>query len=220
MVIKMKEKVVIDNYCENRIKSNLLGGVKTEAILVFTRTALERIFDKLEDQNSLPLLNTKENTNYVYDNLRNLLNDLKKSVVNVDYLIGLMQDAKKDSLNTKLRRQLKYEEPLIMYNDTMAKRINYHFESSKNSIPELLIICILSNWFLENEKSTKLYPFIDKYNFVTLIEKFEIYAQNESDTQMKLISKMQLVSIDIITFLKKAQYKFNKSRIPKHRKRK
>jgi len=220
MVIKMKEKVVIDNYCENRIKSNLLGGVKTEAILVFTRTALERIFDKLEDQNSLPLLNTKENTNYVYDNLRNLLNDLKKSVVNVDYLIGLMQDAKKDSLNTKLRRQLKYEEPLIMYNDTMAKRINYHFESSKNSIPELLIICILSNWFLENEKSTKLYPFIDKYNFVTLIEKYEIYAQNESDTQMKLISKMQLVSIDIITFLKKAQYKFNKSRIPKHRKRK
>jgi len=220
MSIKMKEKVVIDNYCENRIKSNLLGGVKTEAILVFTRTALERIFDNLEDQNNLPLLGTKENTNYVYDNLRHLLSDLKKNVVNVDYLIGLMQDAKKDSINTTLRRQLKYEEPLIMYNDTMAKRINYHFAASKNSIPELLIICILSNWFLEDEKSTKLYPFIDKYNFVTLIEKFEIYAKNESDTQIKLISKMQLISIDIITYLKKAQYKFNKSRISKHRKRK
>jgi len=220
MVIKMKEKVVIDNYCENRIKSNLLGGVKTEAILVFTRTALERIFDKLDDQSTLPLLGTKENTKYIYDNLRNLLKDLKKNVINVDYLIELMQDAKKDSKNIELSRKAKYEEPLIMYNDTMAKRMNYHFSTSTASLPELLIICILSNWFLEDEKSTKLYPFIDKYNFLTLIEKFEIYAQNESDIQVKLISKMQLVSIDIIEYLKKAQYKFNKSRTSKKRKRK
>jgi len=220
MVIKMKEKVVIDNYCENRIKSNLLGGVKTEAVLVFTRTALERIFDKLDEQSTPPLLGTKENTKYIYDNLRNLLNDLKKNVISVDYLIELMQNTKNDPMNTDLRRETKYEEPLIMYNDTMAKRMNYHFSTSKTSIPELLIICILSNWFLEDEKSTKLYPFIDKYDFLTLIEKFEIYAQNESDKQIKLISKMQLVSIDIIEYLKKAQYKFNKSRTSKKRKRK
>jgi hypothetical protein len=218
--MKEKKVIAIDDYCEKRIKPTLISGVKTEAILVFTRTALERIFEKYDKENTLPKRGTKENTAYIYENLRNLLMDLQKSVVNVEYLIELIQKAKKNPFCLDLKRVAKFEEPLITYNDTMAKRMKHHFPVQSDSIPEFLIICVLSNWFLEDEKSTTLYPFIEKYDFLSLIEKFEIYGQNESKEQVKLISKMQLVSIDIIDHLKKVKYKFNTSRISKKRKRK
>lgn len=221
MVKKMEDKniLVINDYCEQRIKPKLVRDVKTEAVLVFARTALERFFNKLNSNNTELTLGIKEDTEYIYGSLRDLLKDLQKHVVNVEYLIELIQNAKKFPKSLELRQLAKYEEPLINYYDAMAKRMEYHFPQKTTAIPEFIVICVLCNWFLENEHPTFIYPFIEKYDLLKLIEKFEIYAKNETDDKRKLINRMQIVSIDVVDILKKTKYKFNKERGSKRKKR-
>lgn len=221
MVKKMEDKkvLVINDYCKERIKPKLIRDVKTEAILVFARTALERFFDKLDKNDIKLVLGNEDDTKYIYGSLRELLNDLQTHVVNVEYLLELIQHAKTHHDNLEIRQLAKYEEPLITYYDTMAKRMEYHFPEKITAIPEFIVICVLCNWFIEDEKPTSLYPFIENYDFLQLIEKFEIYAKNETDDKKKLISQMQLVSIDVANTLKKAKYKFNNHRVSKKRKK-
>lgn len=220
MVQEIEEKQIfsINDYCENRIKPQIIRDVKTEAILVFARTALERYFDRFEKENNKQILNNIEDTNYVYDSLRELLNDLQKHVVNVEYLMKLVQNAKENPENFELKKLAKHEEPLITYYDSMAKRISHQFPSKTAAVPELIVISILSIWFHEEEKSSILYPFIKKYNTLQLIGKFEQYAQSLDDDEKKVISLMQKVSIDIVEVLKNTKYKFNQDRKSKIRK--
>ena len=63
----------IPNHCNNRIKPSLLRDIKTEALLVFARTALERYFAKIDEYNVDLQLATKEETSYVYDTLKTFL---------------------------------------------------------------------------------------------------------------------------------------------------
>lgn len=215
-----KEVLVIHDYCEQRIKPKLIRDVKTEALLVFARTALEGFFHKLDQENVEISLNTQEDSAYVYSQLRALLKDLQKNIVNARYLIELIQNAKKFPNSLELSQIVKYEEPLIYYYDAMAKRMEYHFPSKTVAIPELVVICVLCNWFVENEKSTNLFPFLDKYDLCKLIEKFEIFGLNSSKEKKKLISQMQLVAIDVVEVLKRKTYKFNTNRVSKQRKHK
>lgn len=222
MVKKMEEKQIfsINNYCENRIKPKLIRDVKTESILVFARTALERYFDRIDNKNSQLILKNEEDTSYVYNSLRELLKDLQKHVVNVDYLINLVQHSKKNPTNLELKQLAKYEEPLIIYYDSMAKRIASQFPTKTEAVPELIVISMLSIWFLEEEKPSVLYPFITKYDTLQLIEKFEMYAHGVEDDKKKVISLMQKVSIDVVEVLKNVKYKFNQDRKSKNRQNK
>lgn len=222
MVKKMDEKeiLIINDYCKERIKPKLIRDVKTEALLVFSRTALENFFNKLDEQNAQISLSNTEDSEYVYNTLRELLNDLQAHIVNANYLIELIQNAKRFPSNLELSQVVKYEEPLINYYDTMAKRMEYHFPSKTVAIPELIVICVLCNWFIEDERSTTLFPFIKKYDLCKLIDKFEIYAINSTDDKKKLISRMQYVAIDIADVLKKVKYKFNTKRVSKQRRNK
>ena len=164
MTQAMKEKkvLVINDNCKERIKPKLIRDVKTEAVLVFARTALERFFIKLDKEDIELSLEDKINTNNVYSKLRNFLEDLEKYVVNVEYLIDLVQNAKRHPHCFELRQLAKYEEPLINYYDTLAKRMEYHFPAQVTVLPEFIVVCVMSNWFLENEKTKNREP---KLNF-------------------------------------------------------
>jgi len=220
MVKKMEDKqvLVIDDYCEHRIKPKLIRDVKTEAILVFARTALERFFKKFDKEDTELVLENEECTDYVYGSLRNLLKDLQKHVVNVDYLIELIQNAKKYPQSIELRRVAKYEEPLIVYYDAMAKRMEYHFPEKITAVPEFIVMCVLCIWFIEEEKTSSMYPFLEKYDILEIIDRFEKYARNSPDDKKKLFSQMQKVSIDVVEVLKNVKYKFNPDRKSKIRK--
>lgn len=222
MVKKMEEKQIltINDCCENRIKPQLIRDVKTEAILVFARTALERYFTRFEQDSSNLSLFNEDDTSYVNNALRELLNDLQKYVVNVEFLVDLVRDAKKNPSNLSLQKLAKYEEPLITYYDSMAKRIAFLFPSKTEAVPELLVISMLSIWFSEEEKSSDLYPFIKKYDTLQLIEKFEIYGQSVNEKEKKIISSMQTLSIDVIEVLINTKYKFNQERKSKNRQNK
>ncbi len=212
-----RKVLTINDNCQCRIKPKLIRDVKTEAILVFARTALERFFLKIEKENIA--FDEDKRVEQFYQTLQSMLNDLQAYVVNVDYLMQLMQYAKAYPKSMELKQLAKYEEPLILYYDAMAKKVEKEFVDQKTAIPEFIVLCVLSNWFLEDEKSTSLFQFIQKYDFLELIDLFEEYIHTKSPEQKKYLLQMHKISFSITETLKKTKYKFNTQRVSKKRKR-
>jgi hypothetical protein len=205
-------------YCsKNRIKAKMLNGIKTEAILVFARTALERYFIHIQEKKYTQTLASDEDTKYVYEVLMTLKNNLQKHVVNVDYLIDVVQGAK---INSDLKKLAKYEEPLINYYDVMARQVSNHFIKKPAYIPEFLVICVLSHWIIEEENSIDLYPFLAEIDFTLLISKFELNRKEFEKDNKCIISDIFSVSSSIVEKLIRYKYKINKERISKTRKKK
>lgn len=198
----------------HRIKPSLLRDVKTEALLVFARTALERYFIQIEQSGYSPSLSTPEETTYVYDTLKALTAALQMSVVNVDYLIVLVKSSEK---YPKLRQASRFEAPLIAYYNTMAHKVASHFYQKFASLPEFLIICVLSHWILEEEKSVHLYPFLNQFDFMTLMDKFEMNRERFLLENECVISDIHAVAISIIEKLKEKKFKSTPNRVSKTR---
>lgn len=211
----MSKNIIINTNCKNRIKPNLIRDMKTEALLVFARTALERFFKRTKNE-SIYNLGTIEDTKYVYETLWDLKLKLKDTVVNVEYLIDLFHSSK---IQPELQKLVKYEEPLMVYYDAMAKRIEFYLPHEKVFMPEFLVLCTLSHWIVEEEKSIALYPFLSDYDYLKLIEIFELSALNNSEDK-KNIMEIHRVSTDLIETLKRTKYRFNRSRVSKIRKKK
>lgn len=208
---------LINDNCKNRIKPILPIDVKTEALLVFTRTALERYFEQIDEAEFKPTVGTDADTIYVYDTLRKLLADLQDSVVNVNYFMRLVQESKK---SPKLKELAKYEDPLINYYDAMAEEVARYYAKKTAYLPEYLIICVLAHWILEEEKSINLYPFLKDIDFLDLMSKFETDRKSFERDGVCIISEIHDVSFRIVEKLKNKKYKVDKQRVSKSRKRK
>ena len=206
----------VNHDCKSRVKPSLLRDVKTEALLMFSRTALEGYFAEIDKVGYEPTVGTQEETAYVYSTLRTLLANLQDTVVHVDYVINLVQTAKK---HPELKSLAKYEEPLIDYYDVMASTVNNHYRNKKAYLPEFLIICVLSDWILEGEKSINQYPFLKEIDFMELMSKFEYNKKYFEKHDECTINDIFDVSLEIVKQLKKKKYKVNKERISKTRKK-
>jgi hypothetical protein len=212
-----KQVIGIDDNCTNRIKPSILRDVKTEALLVFVRTALERFFTQIEEIEWESPLASEKDTEYVYATLRGLRDNLQECVVNVDYLISVMQAQR---ANPAYRSLAKFEEPLILYYDAMAQKVSNHFEKRSAYIPEFLIVCVLSHWILEEEKSVDLYPFLKEIDFMGLIDIFEDNRATLQKDDLCITSDIHTVSLEIVEQLKARKYKVNSNRVSKTRKKK
>jgi hypothetical protein len=166
----------LDDHCKKRIKPQLLRDVKTEALLVFARTALERYFERLDEADYKPTVGTDEDSIYIYDTLNSLKDELQSCVVNVDYLINLSKGVQKHPELKQLHQQ---ESPLIAYYDVMARKVATFYEDKPAYIPEFLVICVLSDWIDEEEKSVELYPFLKDVDFLELISADHNKTQRE-----------------------------------------
>ncbi|MDF1882820.1 hypothetical protein JHD49_02585 [Sulfurimonas sp. SAG-AH-194-C21] len=203
------------NNCLNRVKPTMLRDVKTEALLVFCRTALERYFAKIDEANYVASVGTNADTTYVYDTLRSLLVKLEDSVVNVDYFIDLVQLSNSSPLFRKLAKS---EEALINYYDVMAKVIQSHYRDQLAYLPEFLVICILENWMGE-EHSVALYPFLKDIDFLELMSKFEENREYFQSGDVCRVKDIHHLSDKITYALDAYKYKVNKKRVSKVRNR-
>lgn len=203
--------------CKNRVKPTILRDVKTEALLVFARTALERYFYQVEESACELSVGTKVDTEYVYDTLRELRDKLQESVVNVDYLLTL---AKYGDKYPHLKKLAKFEEPLKDYYNAMAQKVVSHFSDKPSFIPEFLVICILSHWILEEEKSIHHYPFLKEIDFALLIDKFETNRGFFEQNNDGIIEDMHNIAVGIVEKLKDKKYKANPKRVSKVRSKK
>ncbi len=204
------------NYCTNRIKPSLLRDVKTEALLVFARTALERYFAQIDQANMQSVSETDTEAAYVYDTLKRFLAQLQSCVVNADYLINVVHNAQRDPAFRILKKQ---EEPLMDYYDIMAQRVRTHFNGEFVYLPVFLVVCVLAEWVLGEEKSTHIYPFLDEIDFLELIGKFEDNREHFYQDNECKISEIHELSFKIIEKLKNHRYKANKNRVSKSRRK-
>lgn len=207
----------LSDNCINRIKPSLLRDVKTEALLVFARTALERYFAELGKENMQNIMGSNEEFTYVYTTLSKLLTHLQECVVNVDYLINLAQVENKHPSFKLLSKQ---EEPLVGYYNIMAQKVRTYYQGKPAYLPEFLVISVLAEWVLGEEKSTHIYPFLDEIDFLELIGKFEDHRKHFYRDDECKISEIHELSFKIIEKLKTCKYKVNKSRSSKARKKK
>lgn len=212
---KFDEKLL--NCCPKRVRPTMLKGVKTEAVLVFARTALERYFSFVDKEKYTPKVGTQEDTEYVYNTLIKLNDHLQEHVVNADYLINIVQGSKVDA---RLRTLAKYEAPLIEYYDAMARYVKNYYIDKPAYIPEFLIICVLSEWILEEGNSVELYPCLKDIDLTSLIARFELNREAFQKDGECVLSDIFSVASGIVKQLKNTKYRVNKARVSKTRKKK
>jgi len=196
----------INNNPKNRIKPKLLREQKTEALLVFIRTTLEQSFKEIVNQGSYSVIGSKEDTKYIYDILKTLNNQLKECVVNASYLQSIIANAGKNPFFKSLAKK---EEPLMVYYDAIVKSIAKNLPSGTLWIPELMVIALLSQWILEEEKSVYLYPFLKDIDYLKVLERFEKARLDENQDKKDIVMNMYKLSTKLIDSLRMASYKVN-----------
>lgn len=201
--------------CKNRVKPKLLRDIKTEALLVFIRTTLEQSFYQIDNNDYDFILNNDEDKKYTYTTLRRLLVLLQDTVINSTYLRSLIENSHK---NLTLKMLAKKEEPLMVYYDTLVSTIELCLPNGSSWIPKLLVIMLLSEWIIEEEKTAYFYPYLKDINYLDLITKYENSKKSLNDEKKEVLMNMYKISSKLIDKLKKAEYRINTNR-KKQRKR-
>ncbi len=206
--------------CKNRIKPKLLREQKTEALLVFIRTTLEQYFQDIDEDKAYFQMGTIEDNLVLQNTLRTLLNNLQETVVNSSFLRSITATATKSQAMMMLAKQ---EEPLMVYYDAIVKQIEISLLQGQNWIPEQLVICLLSEWILEEERSITLYPFLKDIDYNSLLNRYDkvrIKAKQDEDwNKTAAIMSMYKVGNELIQRLKNTTYKINTKRVSKSRKK-
>ncbi len=195
--------------CKNRVKPKLLRDIKTEALLVFIRTTLEQSFYQIDNIGYNFRLGNDEDNDIVYSSLKKLLEQLQDTVINSTYLRSLIENAHK---NATLKVLAKKEEPLMVYYDILIKTIEVCLPNGSFWIPELVVISLLSEWIIEEEKSAYFYPYLKDIDYIDLINRYDNSKKDLDNEKKEIIMKMYKISSKLIEKLKKAEYKINTNR--------
>lgn len=195
--------------CKNRIKPLLLRDVKTEALLVFIRTTLEDYFRQIENESYYFGLGSKEDNQFVYNELKKLLEKLQDTVINSSYLRSLIENAPK---HPSLKVLAKKEEPLMVYYDSLVKTIERLLKDGNLWIPELIVIALLSEWIIEEEKSTYFYPFLNDINYLDLLSRYDNAKIGLDKDKKEIMLNMYKISSTLIEKLKNTKYKVSKNK--------
>lgn len=194
----------------NRIKPKLLRDIKTEALLVFIRTTLEENFYEIENLLGYSFILGNEKDNVVVHNvLKELLLNLKSTVVPCTYLNNLVENSNKDFISNI---SAKKEAPLIFYYSILVKSIGSSLKDGSSWIPELIVIALLSEWILEEEKSTNFYPYLNEINYIDVLSRYDNCKKILEKDKKDIIIDMYKLSSKLISKLKKAKYKIKNIR--------
>jgi hypothetical protein len=195
--------------CKNRIKPLLLRDIKTEALLVFVRTTLEDYFSQIEKFGFYFQLGSEKDNLFISSELKKLLENLQDTVINSSYLRSLIENASK---NNSLKIIAKKEESLMIYYDSIVKEIEKLLKNGSFWIPELVVICLLSEWVIEEEKSTYFYPYLKYFDYLALLNCYDNTKINLDNEKKEIVISMYKISSKLIDRLKKTEYKINTTR--------
>ena len=195
--------------CKNRSKPLWLRDVKTEALLVFIRTTLEDYFKQIENSSYYFELGSKEDNQFVFNELKKLLEKLQDTVINSSYLRSLIENAPK---HQSLKALAKKEEPLMVYYDSLIKTIERLLTNGSSWIPELIVISLLSEWIIEEEKSTYFYPFLKDLDYIDLINRYDNAKIGLDKDKKEIMLNMYKISSTLIEKLKNTKYKVSKNK--------
>ena len=211
--------------CKNRIKPKLLRDVKTEALLVFIRTTLEQSFYQIDNIGYSFELGNDKDKELVYSSLKKLLEQLQDTVINSTYLRSLIENSHK---NATLKLLAKKEEPLMIYYDTLIKTIEVCLPNGSSWIPELVVISLLSEWIIEEEKTAylelkieKIYQQLDKQLSAELVKPLQSHLEQcFQKFNTKLEEDLFYINLQIEELINELQSAFDAEQLPYEQKKK
>jgi hypothetical protein len=199
----------------DKIKIKLLRDIKTDALLIYIRSVLEDLIEKINKNKYKINLGYEEFNEEIKTNVLFLLKNLKKSVLNAHELKEVIYVEQNRRANNKL---LPDDEALIFYYNTIVKDIESKLCEGEPWIPEQVIFALLSEWIEEENKSIYFYSFLNEINYTKLLGFYEYARNQEEDKDLKVnVLKMYKISNSMIKKLKNVRYRVNSNRKSKKR---
>jgi hypothetical protein len=195
----------------------LLRDIKTDALLIYIKTVIEELLENIKNEKYKIDLGFENFNKEIEKNIIELNTKLDKTIINAYELKSFMAYQQTKQVNNKL---LPNDEALVFYYNTIVKQIETQLKEGELWIPEQIILALLSEWVLEEEKSTIFYTFLNDFDYLKLLGYYEIARNNEKNINLKdNIIKMYQISSSMIKRLKNSKYKINSSRKSKMRKK-
>lgn len=190
------------------IKVKLLRDIKTDALLIYIRSVIEELVLKIDKNEYQINLGYAEFNQEIKENIVFLLVELQKSVINANQLKELISN---EYVKRPNKRLLPDDEALILYYNALVKQIETVLFDGQSWIPEQVVFSLLSEWIIEENKSTYFYPFLKEINYLKLLGFYEHIAQEENQNDIKTnVLKMFDIAAQMIKKLKQCKYKINK----------
>ena len=182
----------------------LLRDIKTDALLIYIKTVIEELLENIENEKYKIDLGYEEFNKEIEKNIIELNKELDKTIINAYELKSFMAYQQARQANHKL---LPNDEALIFYYNTIVKQIETQLLEGDLWIPEQIVLALLSEWILEEEKSIIFYSFLNNFDYLKLLGYYEIARNNEKNTNLKgNIVKMYQISSSMIKRLKNSKY--------------
>ena len=195
----------------------LLRDIKTDALLIYIKTVIEELLENIKNEKYKIDLGFEDFNKEIEKNIIELNTKLDKTIINAYELKSFMAYQQLKQSNHKL---LPNDEALVFYYNTIVKQIETQLVEGELWIPEQIVLALLSEWVLEEEKSTIFYTFLNDFDYLRLLSYYEKARNNEKNIHLRNnILKMYQISSSMIKRLKNSKYKINSSRKSKMRKK-
>ena len=195
----------------------LLRDIKTDALLIHIKTVIEELLENIKNETYKVDLGYENFNKEIEKNIIELNIKLDKTIINAYELKSFMAYQQMKQTNHKL---LPNDEALVFYYNTIVKQIETQLKEGELWIPEQIVLALLSEWVLEEEKSTIFYTFLNDFDYLRLLSYYETARNNEKNINLREnIIRMYQISSSMIKRLKNSKYKINSSRKSKMRKK-
>ena len=195
----------------------LLRDIKTDALLIYIKTVIEELLENIKNETYKIDLGYENFNKKIEENIIELNIKLDKTIINAYELKSFMAYQQMKQVNHKL---LPNDEALVFYYNTIVKQIETQLKEGELWIPEQIVLALLSEWVLEEEKSTIFYTFLNDFDYLRLLSYYETARNNEKNINLREnIIRMYQISSSMIKRLKNSKYKINSSRKSKMRKK-
>jgi hypothetical protein len=144
----------------------LLRDIKTDALLIYIKTVIEELLENVKNEKYKIDLGYEEFNKEIEKNIIELNEKLDKTIINAYELKSFMAYQQTRQKNHKL---LPNDEALVFYYNTIVKQIETQLVEGELWIPEQIILALLSEWILEEEKSIIFYSFLKDFDYLKLL---------------------------------------------------
>ena len=198
-----------------QIKLKLLRDFKTDALLIYIKTVIEELLANIKKGSYKIDLGNDEFNLEIEENIKILNSHLSKTIINAYELKAFMSYSQIKTKNSKL---LPNDEALVFYYNSIVKQIETSLQEGDIWIPEQIILSLLSEWILEENKSLTLYPFLNDIDYLKLLSHYENARNNEKKNSLREnVIEMYKISSSMIKRLKNSKYRVDTSRKSKKR---
>ena len=195
----------------------LLRDIKTDALLIYIKTVIEELLENIKNETYKVDLGYENFNKEIEENIIELNIKLDKTIINAYELKSFMAYQQMKQTNHKL---LPNDEALVFYYNTIVKQIETQLKEGELWIPEQIVLALLSEWVLEEEKSTIFYTFLNDFDYLRHLSYYETAKKKKKNINLREnIIRMYQISSSMIKRLKNSKYKINSSRKSKMRKK-